>query len=499
MNHPSLRRRLTLLPALVALTPLGATAAADPAPKPNILLILADDLGYGDVGSFRGAAPWKTVVPAPPGVTPAPTPHLDRLAQRGRRLTSFYANCSVCSPTRAALLTGRYQHRTGIVNVLGQFEGAMKAIARSGDPPFRGLALEEVTIAEVLKAAGYRTAAFGKWHLGDMETHGPLDQGFEEFVGTKAGAGDNFAMKNAAGASYFYRNRHLVDAPGHWYTDVLADETIRFMHRPDDRPFFAYLAFTAPHLPYLGPNDRELANAWDEKGEKGPRADQHQAYQDVLVGLDAAIGRLQAALAESGLDRNTLVIFTSDNGPVDCGSCTPWQGRKTRLYEGGPRVPMIVCWPGRIPAGSASAAPAMTMDLLPTLAALAGAPLPRGRKMDGVDLTRLWLQGEPPAARLLFWEKPTGVGMARFDLRRWAVRDGAWKLQQERTGRALELYDLDRDPAETTNLAARHPEIVQRLAGAFQIWRKDVYADCPYDLDDITARMRQQGIIESGR
>ncbi len=473
---------------------LVVATAWSAAPRPNILLIVADDLGYGDVASFRGAAPWITPEPPPTGFSPPRTPRVDQLARSGRKLTSFYANCSVCSPTRAALLTGRYQHRTGVVNVLGQFESAMRAIARPGEVPFAGLPLSEITVAELLRTGGYRTGAFGKWHLGAMNTHHPMDQGFDEYVGAASGGGDNFSMKTAAGASYFYRGRTTTDAPG----DVLADEAIQFKRRPAPKPFFAYLAFTAPHVPYIGPKDRKLANAWDEKNVTGPRTDLHQAYKDVIEGLDAAIGRIDDALTESHLAESTLVVFLSDNGPVDYGSCAPLRGRKTWLYEGGPRVPMIARWPGKIPAGSVTDAPAMTMDLLPTFAALAGCTVPTDRKIDGVDLTRLLLAGEPPAPRLLFWEKPTGVGMAHFDNRRWAVRDGAWKLQQERNGKALELYDLVTDPTEARNVAAQNPDTVARLEAAFRTWRQDVYSECPYDLASVIARLKAKGIIDAG-
>lgn len=476
---------------------LSSPADAEAASRPNILLILTDDLGYGDVSCFRGNAPWITYKPAPKDVAPIQTPCLDRLAQTGMMLTSFYANSSLCSPTRAAIMTGRYNHRTGIVNVLGQLGTAMKQIATPGETPFTGLSAQEITIARILKTGGYRTGAFGKWHLGPLETHHPMDYGFDTYVGAEAWGGDNFSMKTAKGTSYFYRDRKPVDAPGYWYTDVLADEAVAFMKQPGAQPFFAYLALTAPHLPYIGPNDREIANAWDEVGDKGPRQDLYQAYKEVVEAMDAAIGRIYEELVKAGLDQNTLIVFTSDNGPVDYGSCSPYRGRKTFLYEGGPRVPFIASWAGRIPAQSTSAEPAITMDLLPTFARLAGCPVPNDRKIDGVDLTALLTEKKEPGPRMLFWEMPIGVEMSKFDNRRWAVRDGKWKLLQERAGKALELYDLESDRTESKNVAAQHPEVVQRLENAFRVWKKDVYADCPYDTDDIMMRLRAKGIIKT--
>ncbi len=463
--------------------------------KPNILFILADDLGYGDVACFRGNAEWKNYKPAPPDVQAPRTPNLDRLAAEGRMLTAFYANCSVCSPSRAAIMTGRYNHRTGVVNVMGQLSAAMEEIHE----PFSGLPKSEITIAALLRANGYRTACFGKWHLGDMKEHHPLDYGFDLYVGSGGGAGDNFSMKKSDGTSYFYRNRKAVDAPGNWYTDVLADETISYITQSVDQPFFAYLALTTPHLPLLGPNDRELANTWDEKGTSGPRNDLHQAYVDVVEGMDAALGRIFQALEKNHLATNTLVVFTSDNGPADQGSCVPWKGRKTWLYEGGPRVPFIARWPGHIPARSCSDVPAMGMDLFCTFAGLAGAPLPSDRKIDGIDISALLIGGTALNPRMLFWEKPVGVEMSKFGNRRWAVRDGVWKLQKEGDGKALELYNLENDPTESTNIAAQYPEIIHRMKTAFWAWKQDVYSDCPYNIDDVIQRLKEHGIIPTAR
>ena len=471
----------------------GFICTTQAAEKPNILLIVADDLGYGDVSCFRGDVPWVTYKPAPKEVAPIHTPCLDRLAETGVMLTSFYANCSVCSPTRASIMTGRYNHRTGVVNVIGQLGAAMKQIAQPGEQPFLALPLGEITLAEILRDGGYRTAAFGKWHLGRH----PMDQGFGQYVGADDGAGDNFSMKTAAGVSYFHRNRMRVESPGYWYTDVLADEAIRFMKQSDgEKPFFAYLAFTAPHLPYIGPNDEEIANAWNEKGRFGPRQDLYQAYKEIVEGLDAAIGRVHDALVEGGLDQNTLIVFISDNGHVDYGSCSPYRGRKTHLYEGGPRVPFIASWPGYIPEKTISDEPAATMDLLPTFVSMAGCLLPADRKIDGVDLTNLLTENTALQSRRLFWEKPVGVEMSKFNNRRWAVRNGKWKLQQECTGKAPELYDLESDPGELKNIAAQYPEVVQDLETSFNIWKKEVYADCPYDLDEIIQRLKVRGIIK---
>lgn len=485
--------------AVVGCCIAALSAAADP--RPNFLLILVDDMGYGDMEIFRGDQPWTNIAPVPDDVRPPRTPNLDRMAASGMMLTDFYANSSLCSPTRAALMTGRYQQRSGVVSVLGQLGTAFRMTAEPGEKPFTGLQRDETTIAQVLHDAGYRTGMFGKWHLGgqqsDFEDKHPLDYGFDHYVGSPSWAGNNFSMRDESG-SYFFRNRDRVDAPGYWYTDVLADEAAEYMIADgDERPFFVYLSFTAPHLPLIGPGDKEIANKWDHKGRMGPREDPHRAYKEIIEGLDAAIGRLWEQLEESGIADNILVIFASDNGPVDYGSAEPLRGRKTWLYEGGTRSPTFVLWPNAIAPGTRSAEPSMTIDVLPTFARLAGADLPSGLHIDGVDLTPLLL-GETRCLepRLLFWEMPVGVHIRNFTNRRWAVRDGAWKLIQERSGKPLELYNLEGDLQELRDVAEIYPEIVQRLKAEFQSWRREVYADSPYDEAEFVRRIEAHGLLE---
>ncbi|MCC5806275.1 MAG: sulfatase-like hydrolase/transferase [Opitutales bacterium] len=495
--------------ALGALAVPCAAAAEDaardraaPAPeRPDILMILVDDMGYGDMTLFRGDSPWTNIAPVPEDVRPPETPHLDAMAERGMMLTDFYANSAICSPTRAALMTGRYQQRSGVVSVLGQLGGAFRRVAEPEEEVFEGLRRDELTMADVLHDAGYRTAMFGKWHLGgsqnDFGDYHPMDYGFEKYVGSPSWAGDNFSMRNEDG-SYFFRDRERVDAPGNWYTDVLADEAAEYLvDRSDGRPAFVYLSFTAPHLPLIGPDDKEIANAWDYSNRFGPREDLHRAYKEIIEGLDAAIGRLWAQLEEAGVAENTLVFFASDNGPVDYGSAEPLRGRKTWLYEGGTRSPTFALWPAGIQADSRTDEPTMTMDLLPTFAMIAGAEVPEDRRLDGIDLSPL-LRGETRCLerRLLFWEQPIGVHIRSFTNRRWAVRDGDWKLLKERDGAPLELYNLDGDPREYKNVAEIYPHIVERLEKAYWQWREDVYADAPYDEAEFVERLKQHGLME---
>ena len=474
----------------------------DPSPdRPDILMILVDDMGYGDMTVFRGDSPWTNIEPVPDGVRPPETPHLDAMAKGGMRLTDFYANSALCSPTRAALMTGRYQHRSGVVSVLGQLGGAFRRVAEPGEEVFEGLRRDELTMAQVLRSGGYRTAMFGKWHLGgsqnDFGDYHPMDYGFETYAGSPSWAGDNFSMRRD-GESYFFRDRERVDAPGNWYTDVLADEAAEYLvDRSDGRPAFVYLSFTAPHVPFFGPGDKELGNAWDYSDRFGPREDRHRVYKEIIEGLDAAIGRLWESLEEAGVAENTLVFFASDNGPIDYGSAEPLRGRKTWLYEGGTRSPTFALWPAGIPAGSRTDEPTMTMDLLPTFAALAGAEIPAQRRLDGVDLSPL-LRGEVRCLerRLLFWEQPIGVHIRHFTNRRWAVRDGHWKLLRERQGRPLELYNLDGDPREYKNVADIYPDIVDRLEQAYREWREDVWSDAPYDREAFVERLKKHGLMD---
>jgi len=470
--------------------------------RPNIVLIVADDLGYGDIACFRGNARWKTVKPAPESVQPAETPHIDRLAAGGLMMTDFHSNDSVCSPTRAAIMTGRYQHRSGVINVLGQFTQATKKLTPPGEEPFVGLRLSETTMAEVLRNCGYRTACIGKWHLGPLESHQPMDQGFDHFFGTSGGADDNFSMVDTRGRTILWRDREAVPASGEYFTDAIASEAIEFMCREDDKPFFVYLSFTAPHLPYFGPNDRKLGEQWNNNTQlpaEGPSEHSHEAYQEIIAALDAAVGRIVTALQKAGLADNTLIVFTSDNGPVDCGSAVPYRGRKTNLYEGGTRVPTIAYWPGHIAEGGRNSTTAISMDLLPTFAAIAGCDVPAKLKLDGVDLAPLWLRGESPAPRQLFWERGTGVHMHNFDRRIFAVRDGNWKLVQGKSDGPLELYDLQIDPRETHDVAAENPQIVARLKKAFDDWKAGVYHDSPVNVDDLIERLKDDGTIKSRR
>ncbi|MBM3882853.1 MAG: sulfatase [Verrucomicrobia bacterium] len=420
----------------LALGTLGAgleAGSARAAERPNFIIINIDDLGYADIGPF--------------GSTLNRTPHLDRLAAEGRKLTSFYA-APVCSPSRAALMTGCYPKRAlPIPHVL--FPG--------NDV---GLHPAEITLAEALRDAGYATACIGKWHLGDQPEFLPTRQGFDLFFGlpysndmgpaadgVKSNLGDPIPESKGKGQPPlpWLRNETVVHRVlAHDQTTLVArytEEAVAWLQAQRDRPFFLYLPHSAVHWPlYPGA-------AYQGKSRNG-------LYGDWVEEVDGSVGRVLAAVRNLGLAERTLVLFTSDNGGTPRGRNTPLRGHKGSTWEGGMRVPTIAWWPGKIPAGTTTDAIAGMMDIFPTLVKLAGGRLPADRTLDGVNLWPV-LAGEAAAAS----ERKTFYYYRGLKLE--AVRHRAWKLHLAKT----ELYHLDRDVGETTNVAAAHPVVVRDLEG----------------------------------
>ena len=442
-RHPLLRfAALIFAPfALPAATPSPA-AAASPAP-PNIVLIMADDLGFADIGSYGG--------------TRIPTPHLDALAAGGLRFTDYHANGPVCSPTRAALLTGRYQQRAGIDEVVN-------ADPARGHRETHGLQPREVTFAKQLRAAGYRTGLMGKWHLGYAPAFNPRHHGFDEFRGYVSGNVDFHSHVDGAGFADWWHDLELVDEPG-YTTHLITRHALRFIEANRDRPFCLYVAHEAPHSPYQGPGDAPIRRAGAKPAKESPTPEHiARAYREMVQEMDRGVGEIVALLARLKLDRSTLVIFCSDNGATRDGNNGPLRGYKGSLWEGGHRVPAIFHWPGTIRPG-VTAATALSMDLMPTFLELARAPLPPGHQVDGVSLAPLLLQGQTPPARPLFWAYNNHA----------AMRDGPWKLLIERGG-APQLFHLDRDLAEAADLAAQEPAKVRELQAALAAWKTEVAA-----------------------
>jgi arylsulfatase A len=406
------------------------------ATKPNIILILADDLGYGSLGCYGNA-----------GVK---TPHIDRLAAGGMRFTDFHSNGALCSPTRAALLTGRYQQRC--IHVADEEISPVFREQRKENTAQRwawGISKSEITLPAVLRQAGYRTALIGKWHLGYDRKFHPMEYGFDEFRGWLGGAVDNHTHIATHGTREldWWNGRTLENDQG-YSTDLLTGYATDFISRHKDVPFFLLLAHGAVHTPLQGR---------DPLGKKSPV----DLYTEIIGTLDDSVGAVVAELHKHQLDTTTLVVFSSDNGPAAPSGFPAsggLRGKKGTLHEGGHRVPFIAAWPGQIAAGAVSDAPVMTMDLLPTFAALAGAALPTDRLMDGVDITPV-LKGKPAMPRDLHWQSGET----------WAIHRGSWKLTGKGS-KSTALVNLQSELAESQNLLATEPEKAAALLNAHLEW-----------------------------
>jgi N-acetylgalactosamine-6-sulfatase len=442
--------------ALVLLVPGSATRAA---PKPNVVFLLADDMGHGDLACY--------------GCKDIRTPHLDRLADRGVRFTNFYANGPECTPTRAALLTGRYQQRVGGlecaigVGDVGRYDDAIRLRQKNE----LGLPVEEVSLARLLKDAGYTTAICGKWHLGYDDKFAPGRHGFDHAFYCLGGGMDYFHHVEDVPepTSVLRLNGKPIERPG-YFTDLVGEESVRFIQAHKDRPFFLYVPFTAPHAPFQGPNDRSPkplppdSPLW-KQGKASP-----EVYAAMIERLDEVVGKILAALDEAGCTERTLVIFTSDNGGTASARPTPFRGIKGSTFEGGIRVPCIVRWPKVLPEKRVTDQVAITMDLTASIARIAGARPAKDRPFDGVDILEQLEKNQPAQPRTLFWRGRRG------DTTWWAVREGGLKYvaRQERETREKHLFALDDDPGEKIDLLGRRGEDAARLERLLADWEKDV-------------------------
>ena len=423
--------------ALVASTALPLLGASKER-KPNIIIILADDYGYGDVGCY--------------GSKRFNTPHLDALAAGGLRFTDFHSNGAVCSPTRAAFLTGRYQQRTGISGVV-----------TAADHRHTGLDLGETTFAEVLKPAGYVTALFGKWHLGYLPDYNPVRQGFDEFIGYVSGNIDYHAHLDQTGMEDWWEQEELNPECG-YTTDLITDHGVDFIQRNREKPFLLYIAHEAPHYPFQGRNDPPRYTR--ENGRTNDPVTQ-EVYREMIEVMDEGVGRIHQAVIDADLIDNTLIIFFSDNGPSGLGSAGALRGNKGQLWEGGHRVPAIAYWPGKIEAGRVSNLTAMGADLLPTMVAISGTALAEDLKLDGINLLPHLIDNKQPAPRPLFWSHNNQL----------AIRQGDFKLITNKSFSETSLYNLRFDLGEETNIAGHHPDLVQELLKTLEAWQKDVTKD----------------------
>jgi arylsulfatase A-like enzyme len=427
---------------------LGLTAAlvlaqAPATDRPNIVVFFMDDLGYSELRSD--------------GAVDVRTPHLDRLAARGVRLTQCYAAAPVCTPTRAAFMTGRYQHRVGLENV----------IAPALKNQDQGLSAAEPTLPRYLKQSGYATGLIGKWHLGSRPEFRPTRHGFDEFFGFLGGALDYYSHRGETGEPDLYENDTPVELSG-YLTDEITRRAISFIERHAKAPFFLDVAFNATHWPFHPPDletppphpegpPTEVVRQW---AANGTRAD----YVKMLERADQGIGEILATLDRLGLSRNTLVIFTSDNGGEWLSRSEPLFNRKGTLWEGGLRVPCILRWPARLGRPRVSNQPAITMDLTATILSAAGVAPSLERPLDGVDLLPA-LTGAR-VERVFYWR---GVRVGSPEK---AIRDGRWKYVTQTPLFPGLLFDIEADPSERRDVAARHPDVLRRLQAKHAAWER---------------------------
>jgi len=430
-------RKILLLFVFSILTPIQA----DEPSKPNIIFILADDLGYGDPGCY--------------GAPDIKTPNLDRLAQEGVRFTDFYSNGAICSPTRVAFLTGRYQQRYGMENALYYQEFG------------RGLPVDGKTIADRLSEAGYATGISGKWHVGYDPERQPLQQGFDHFFGLLGGNHHYFAHMDRIGVPDLWLGNDPVEREG-YSTDLITEDAGAFIESHQEEPFFLYLSHAAPHFPWQGPDD---ANKDIRPKKKSWQLGDRETYIAMVESMDAGIGKVLDQLDALGLSENTLVVFTSDNGGHTYSRNEPLRGDKGTLWEGGIRVPCIARWQNHIPAGTTTGQVGITMDWAATFADLGGIEITPGG-FDGIDLLPMLTGSSAPVSRRLFWRSQPGPKRKSVERRR-AVRDGMWKLL-ETESEGTQLFDLQADSGETSNVLTDHPQIVDQLRKKLDLWENSV-------------------------
>ena len=435
--------------------------------KPSFVFILADDLGYADLGCFGGRSAGV------PGGTSSCSPELDRLAAHGLRFTDGYANSPVCSPTRFALATGRWQYRLR--------GGADEPIAtRSArKSPVLGLPPAHPTLASLLRDAGYATALIGKWHLGLLPDFGPLKSGYGEYFGPMAGAVDYFTHCDPGGKHDLYEGEEVVRVKG-YLTDLISDRAIDFVRRQKDKPFLLSLHYTAPHWPWETRADeaeaRRISSIVHTDGGS------IETYLTMIRHMDEGIGRVLQALNSIDSEENTVVVFTSDNGGERFSDNWPLIGKKMDLLEGGIRVPYIVRWPARVPAGATTAQLALTMDWVPTFLEAAGVAPHPDYPLDGVSLLKILEVPSSNIERQLFWRM-------KFREQK-ALRSGGWKYLSIEGDEFL--FDLAKDRRERANLGRREPERLAAMRARYETWhatmppiQPDAVATIPYSKSDL--------------
>ena len=459
---PISAKRLLILAALLLALP-GVLKAAEPT-RMNIVLFLIDDLGWMDLGCQ--------------GSTFYQTPNIDRLAHRGARFTDAYAACAVCSPTRAAILTGKYPARIMLTDWLPDGRWNPKARLQTGRF-IRALPLEELTLAEALREGGYRTASIGKWHLGSEPFSLPEHHGFDVNVaGNAHGAPGNYFFPYTGNwkiptTDLRAKWNVLPDGePGEYLTDRLTDEAITFLHASQDQPFFLYFPHYGVHTPLQA--KQEMIARYKQVPEDQRQGD--PKYAAMVESIDQSVGRVLQTLKELSLEENTVVIFTSDNGGFyKATSNAPLRANKGAYYEGGIRVPLIIKWPGVSKSGDIIGEPVTSSDLYPTCLAAAGESPRPNQHRDGMNLKPL-LEGEDSLSRkAIFWHFPH-YNQHPSATPSSVIRRGPWKLIETFDPKGLDLYNLEDDLSETTDLVAEHPELVAELHRQLEAWRRNIGA-----------------------
>ena len=446
--HRLIPSLLPILLSSLAFLGLGNPVPAASAAPPNFVIVMADDMGYGDASCYGNKA--------------YETPALDRLAREGMRLTDFHSSGPVCSPTRAGLLTGRYQQRAGIPGVVN---------ADFAKNRHHGLAPSEVTFPERLKLKGYTCGIFGKWHLGYLPEYNPVHHGFDCFRGYVSGNIDYISHFDRMEVEDWWEGTKLVPEEG-YSTHLITKHAVQFIEANRNRPFCVYVAHEAPHAPYQGPKDPPARGPNKQKPVAKP--DIPRAYREMMQEMDGGLGQVVEAVDRLGLAENTLIFFLSDNGGTAQGSNGPLHGFKGQVWEGGHRVPAVARWTGHIAEGSESDQTAISLDLMPTMLELAGADVPAGHKLDGVSLVPLLLEGKPLGPRRLFWE---------YEGKK-AMRDGPWKLVlSEKKLDKPALFHLGDDLAEKNDQATAQSERVDRMLAEFESWQADVQAGATHQPD----------------
>jgi arylsulfatase A-like enzyme len=430
---------MTRLTAILVATLLIGAADARAQAKPNVVLIIMDDVGYGDYGSY--------------GAPDIRTPNIDRLARDGVKFTDFYA-APTCTPTRAALITGRYQQRVALEYPIGSPPGAGRGLTANGR-----------SLPHLLKNNGYATGLVGKWHLGYQADQHPNAHGFDYFFGFLSGLVDYYHHTDQNGNSDLYENRAPVQVDG-YMTDLITERSMKFIEDHAGQPFFLEVAYNAAHWPFQVPDkpSRAPGNArfvQPHEENTSTRAD----YVAILERADQGVGRILETLQKRGLERNTLVVFTNDNGGEWLSRNAPLYHRKDTLWEGGIRVPLIMRWPERIPARRTESQVGIMMDLTATILTATGTPVPAQARLDGIDLLPIVAGRSPRVERTLFF-RITQTRQQR------AVRQGDWKLLMD-AGDAL-LFNLRDDVGERKDLAKERPDIARRLRPLITEWEKDV-------------------------